>query len=280
MAKTSKNTRKDKNENEATQSLPDDFLGLLRAVVNGDEEARQQLKTILDMVEGMPPLPQEEKDFNPFGADWEPDLVFKGNLTLKRNDVKEYHLRVKLNHTSRKIWRELLVPSNITLEALAYILIDVMGWTCEHLFGFRHKNQQYSSASEIAQSLFDEDLDFAKFALSDLLVEKGDKMKFDYDYGDSWEHDVWVKGIREYQNGEKPHIKFVKGFGACPPEDCGGVCGYEELLEITQKKRKTADDKERLEWYEMTEEFNFNPDDCDEVGCREAMKVWNNKLQQ
>ena len=94
MTKTTKNAGKSKKENKAPQSLPDDFFGLLRAVVNGDEEARQQLKTILDIVDAMPPMPQGEENFNPLGTGWEPDLVFKGKLTLKRKDVKEYHLRI------------------------------------------------------------------------------------------------------------------------------------------------------------------------------------------
>lgn len=201
-------------------------------------------------------------------------------MTLPRDEVKEYHLRIKLNHTSRKIWREFILPSNIKLEALAYILIDVMGWMCEHLFCFRHKNQCYVTADELAESMFVGDLDMSRYTLSDLLKEKGDKMRFDYDYGDGWEHDVWVKGIREYKVDETPVIKFVKGFGTCPPEDCGGVWGYEELIELTQKKRKTAEEKERLEWYEMTKEYDFDPDDCYEDDCWSAMEYWDDELQR
>ena len=126
----------------------------------------------------------------------------------------------------------------------------------------------------------DLDMDMNRYTLSDLLQEKGDKMRFDYDYGDGWEHDVWVKGIREYKADETPAIKFLKGFGACPPEDCGGVWGYEELLELTQKKRKTAEEKERLEWYKMSKEYEFDPDVCDEDDCWAAMEFWNDELQK
>ena len=86
-----------------------------------------------------------------------------------------------------------------------------------------------------------------------MLNAKGDKIEFEYDFGDSWTHELWVKGIRDYEPGENPHVELIKGHGQCPPEDCGGVWGYEELLEIRQKKRKSADDKERLEWYYMDE---------------------------
>ena len=86
-------------------------------------------------------------------------------------------------------------------------------------------------------------------------------MKFEYDFGDSWEHDLWVKCVRDYAAGEEPVIKLLKAHGACPPEDCGGVWGYAELLELNKKKRKSAEDKERLEWYDIPKDFD--PEDCD-----------------
>lgn len=250
----------------------DDFFDLLRAVVNGDKQATEQLRTVLDIIEGSkhsinPPDGEEPTgDRNPDG------------LTLKRVVVQEYHLRIKLNHTERKIWRELKVPSDLCLDVLAQILIDVMGWTGEHLYGFRYKDAQYSIPDEFCGGPFSRDCDITKYTLSDLLKEKGDRMKFDYDYGDSWEHDVWVKAISDYGKDEPHHIHFLKGFGACPPEDCGGVWGYEELIELTTKKRKTREDKERLDWYEMTEEYGFNPDDCFEEDIEAAMLDWDEEL--
>jgi all-trans-retinol 13,14-reductase len=142
------------------------------------------------------------------------------------------------------------VPSNITLQALAELLLEVMGWMMEHLYQFRFKSEYYCSKEQIKDSLFpSDDKDFAKVALSDLLTEKGVRMKLEYDYGDSWEHDVWVKGIREYDKGEKPSITFVNGHGECPPEDCGGVWGYADLLGLTRKKKLTAEERENLEKY-------------------------------
>ena len=90
---------------------------------------------------------------------------------------------------------------------------------------------------------------------------KGDRLKFEYDFGDSWTHDLWVKGAREYAPDEEPAIKLLKAHGKCPPEDCGGVWGYAELLELNKKKRKTARDRERLEWYDIPKDFD--PETCD-----------------
>ena len=74
---------------------------------------------------------------------------------------------------------------------------------------------------------------------------------FEYDFGDGWEHDVWVKGIRQYEEGEPSKLLFVKGKGVCPPENCGGVEGYAYLLDLYQKKRKTAEEKAHLEFFGM-----------------------------
>lgn len=208
---------------------------LIRAAINGDEHAKKVVTRFLDYYE------QHQDMFDDFvklinGEDDESSpfcLEGKVPMTLPRRDVKEYHVRIKLNNINLKIWREVKVPSNITLQALAELLLEMMGWMMEHLYQFRFKGVCYCSKEQIEDSMFPlYDKDFSNITLSDLLREKGVRMKLEYDYGDSWEHDVWVKGIREYDKGEKPSITFVNGHGECPPEDCGGVWGYADLLKF------------------------------------------------
>lgn len=183
---------------------------------------------------------------------------------------REFHIRIKLNNAPVKIWRELVVPSNITLEMLAYVLIDAMGWRHEHLYQFIGKGDvYYMNTAQLKEegsgfrSFFGriEYRNSDKTTLEKVLQPKGERLKFEYDFGDSWTHDLWVKAARDYAPGEEPAIRLLKGQGACPPEDCGGVWGYAELLEMNKKARKTADEKERLEWYDITDDFD--PDDCD-----------------
>ena len=208
---------------------------------------------------------------------------------------REFHIRIKLNDAPVNIWRELVVPSNITLELLAYVLIDAMGWKHEHLYQFRGRNNVlYMNSREIKESAdsFMAFLCRTQFENSEKttlemvlqpkaaskrgqndarissaereqarLTTKGERLKFEYDFGDSWTHDLWVKGARDYAPGEEPAIKLLKAHGECPPEDCGGVWGYADLLELNKKKRKSAEDKERLEWYDIPKDFD--PEDCD-----------------
>ncbi len=184
----------------------------------------------------------------------------------KRDDVKEYHIRIKLKDAPVKIWRELKVPSNISLELLAAFLLEAMGWDNSHLHQFMKNDTYFMSEGDLSENddMFGRwgkirNVDANNYSLDDVLKEKGDRMTFEYDFGDSWMHELWVKGIRDYEPQEERCVRLIKGHGECPPEDCGGVWGYEDLLSIREKKRKSADDKERLEWYGMDDE-DFDPD--------------------
>ena len=184
---------------------------------------------------------------------------------LLDGDCLEYHLRVKLNNAPVPVWREMLVPSNVSLELLARLIIEAMGWENSHLHQFRKGDVFYKSTEDLqeAQRFAGFGLprmmhDANKFSLGNVLKGKGDRIKFEYDFGDSWEHEVWVKGIREYDDDEEPEAVVLNGKGACPPEDCGGVWGYGDLLDILQKKRKTKEEKERLAWYGIDRHYDPN----------------------
>lgn len=231
-----------------------------------------------DIIGEMNDIPEDEE--NDFDLDDEENNGFDDEdyllgLTLPKQKFigkpkYEYHIRVKLNDAPVKIWRELVVPSNITLELLAYVILDAMGWKHEHLYQFIGKNNIcYINSMEMKEQAnsfmgFMSRVQYKnseKTSLEMVLQPKGERIQFEYDYGDSWTHDLWVKGARDYAPGEEPVIKLLKAHGACPPEDCGGVWGYAELLELNKKKCKTAEDKERLEWYDIPKDFD--PEDCD-----------------
>lgn len=199
------------------------------------------------------------------------------NPTLKRPNVSEYHLRIKLKGIGIDIWRELKVPSNVELDFLGHLLIDVMGWEDVHLFHFMHNNTFYSDEESVDMSFRGNVKLYSDYTLSDLLKTEKDKMTFEYDFGDSWWHEISVVGIRPYKKGEKHHITFVDGRGACPPEDCGGVPGYEHLLKMAMKKRKSAEEKEELEWYGIDK--NYDPNDPDIEFCEEIAEDWDEALR-
>lgn len=207
----------------------------------------------------------EDDDFDDFDDD-------EKNITCVLHDTQpqEFHLRVKLNNAPVPIWREVKVPSCLSLAAFGHLLQDIMGWQHEHLYQFIQKDVRYVSPKDLhfsQNSLFPQQFiehDANKFHLGNVFQTKGDRIVFEYDFGDSWYHDIWLKGVRNYEEGEQPKAHLLKGKGACPPEDCGGVWGYAYLLELASKKRKNADERERLEWYGIDKHFDPNYFDLEE----------------
>ena len=292
---------------ETDNSLDNKSLAdIIRLAIDGNEEAKEKTFSILNLFEEVNMkykdlfnlfdnalkgrLPshnldlfsdedENDEDYDDYD-EYRFDVDIDFPITLKRNNVKEYHVRIKLNDIDLKIWREVKVPSNITLEALANLLLDVMGWDKEHLFCFQFKNIEYCSKEELEDAIFMDAKDFARVTLSDVLTEKGVRMKLLYDYGDDWKHDVWVKGIREYDKGEKPSITYFTGNGACPPEDCGGVGGYLQLIELTKKKKLTAEDRERLDWYCMYDRDGYDPEECDHEYYDAVAEDYDDSLQE
>lgn len=212
-------------------------------------------------------LDDEDYDYDEEGFDYddfdEPNC-FPKVCFIPDEKVLEYHMRIKLNDAPVPVWREVKVPSNITMELFAYVIQDVMGWEHEHLYQFRDKETYYRNKAQIA--LNDDMFGFYRnrtlvseeHSIAEVFRNKGQRIKFEYDFGDSWEHDVWMKSVNEYTPEHQPGFYVLKGQGACPPEDCGGVWGYCDLLEINKKKQKTSDEKERLKWYDISRKFDEN----------------------
>lgn len=264
------------------------FIDIFRKAIKGDKFAVKLANKVLDEwqeeCENLPDKDEKDENFAflpPLADDDLEDDEFLPPYekpTLKRPNVSEYHLRIKLNDTYIKIWRELKVPSNVELDFLGHLLIEIMGWEDVHLFHFLHNNMFYSDQESVYMSFSGNTKLYSDFALSDLLKSERDKMTFEYDFGDSWWHEISVVGIRPYKKGEKHRIIFVDGHGACPPEDCGGMPGYKRLLEMAKKKRKSTEDKEELEWYNIGK--NYDPNDPDIEFCREIAEDWNWSLKR
>lgn len=191
---------------------------------------------------------------------------------LPSDNVRKFTVRVSLKEITPIVWRKFQCPSNISLRHLTELVIRLMGWENEHLNHilagsrtFYVPRCQDDPDMNWGPHLYQED-----FMLSDILNEKGDTVRWEYDFGDSWLHDIRLSAIDEYKADEPHDIVFKGGRQACPPEDCGGVWGYQELLELYGRyeahKRLTREEKERLVAYDMFDDYD--PDYFDESGCR------------
>jgi hypothetical protein len=132
-----------------------------------------------------------------------------------------------------------------------------MGWENYHLYGFFIKGVEYMPADD-ELDLEQEAEDTKGKKLNKFGFKKKDKIKYIYDYGDTWEHTIKIDKIYEPEESIITPV-CVDGARNCPPEDCGSVYGYEDILNAI-KKPTTKAAKELLEWvgddYDP-EEFNL-----------------------
>ena len=138
-------------------------------------------------------------------------------------------VRIELQHTDPLIWRQVEVPTSITLKVLHDIIQAVMGWFDDHLWEFTIGKQRYGLS-------MDEDFGTVpraaagKVRLRDLLKPRKTVIDYTYDFGDCWEHRLTVTDVRAGQPGVS-YPRYIGGERNGPPEDCGGIPGFYALLD-------------------------------------------------
>ncbi|MBI3756884.1 MAG: plasmid pRiA4b ORF-3 family protein [Deltaproteobacteria bacterium] len=157
-----------------------------------------------------------------------------------------YQLKITLRHSKPPIWRRLLVPSDMNLAKLHHVIQEVMGWTDSHLHQFKIGNIYYGTTYPDDFGGMPETRDERKARLNMLVSRLKAKFIYEYDFGDSWEHDVVLEKILPPESGIKYPL-CIAGKRACPPEDCGGVWGYDNLLE-TIKDPNHPEHEDMVEW--------------------------------
>lgn len=102
-----------------------------------------------------------------------------------------------------------------------------------------------------------ENMDYTDMVVSEFLVKPKNILGYEYDFGDSWEHDIVLEKLVESDLNIKLPI-CIEGENACPPEDCGGVGGYESLLEIVNDP-KHEDYQEMRDWLGISGKKKYDP---------------------
>jgi hypothetical protein len=177
-------------------------------------------------------------------------------------EKKIYQIQIALKRYSPKIWRRILIPSDVLLRDFHKIIQTTMGWMNEHLHQFI-KNDTFYTVRMPDDDFWNEmkNIDYKKMRISDLLKYEKEKITYEYDFGDGWEHDIILEKILPYD--EK--VKFpvcIKGSMNCPPEDCGGVWGYANMLEVL-KHPEQEEYEELMDW--LGDEFDPEYFDMDVI---------------
>jgi len=165
---------------------------------------------------------------------------------MAKNDV--YRLKVYLKGIKPQIWRRIEIPGDATFWDLASAIMDAMGWEGYHFFDFHVKVPGTDIHEYIGHPSeeFEETLPAWEIKLSDYLMREKDKCDFIYDYGDNWQHVVRLEAIHKADDAISYPV-CLGGKRACPPEDCGGVPGYQKLL-TALKNPELEDSQFVLEW--------------------------------
>jgi hypothetical protein len=170
-------------------------------------------------------------------------LMLKGRKkTMAPESV--YQLKVTLLHSRPPIWRRFQVVSAVTLQRMHRILQVVMGWTDSHMHGFRVPQPGPRGARQ--QFLPIEEANEKSTRLADLLRRPKDRVIYEYDFGDGWEHEIVLEEFVARSSATRYPI-VLSGRGACPPDDVGGIPGYYHFLEAI-KDPKHPDHEDMVEW--------------------------------
>ncbi|MCK5243347.1 plasmid pRiA4b ORF-3 family protein [bacterium] len=167
-----------------------------------------------------------------------------------------YQFKITLDEINPSIWRRFKVDANINMHDLAYAILAVMGWAGGHLHQFIIDEVFYGVPNDEFPSRY-ETKDEREFKLSDIPSQKLNKFKFEYDFGDGWTHTLELEKTFE-SDIELKHPVCIEGARNCPPEDCGGIPGYENLVEAMQDP-KHPEREELLEWLGK----EYDPEDFD-----------------
>lgn len=194
-------------------------------------------------------------DLDDDGDDWLPaESQWRDHPLRHEQRARPVTYRVRLDLLDAKppIWRRLDLASDIYLDDLHAIIQVAMGWDDAHLHAFSVGRQPFSHHGFQFANDYVEGYPFtheAEVRLDETLREPGDRLRYTYDFGDTWRHSLRLEEVRPRGAGH-PAFTCVTGRRACPPEDCGGIWGYQALLAYLENPLDTPD------WFvEQAEEF-------------------------
>ncbi len=171
---------------------------------------------------------------------------------MDRRFKQVYQFKITLKEIRPPIWRRIQVPKSYTFWDLHVAVQDAMGWLDLHLHAFFVQNPKTSTSEQIG--IPEDDLGWSERPvipgwerkISEYFSLKNSEALYVYDFGDDWGHDVKLEKILPRERGVDYPL-CVQGNRACPPEDCGGVPGYQDLREILSDP-KHEDYEETVEW--------------------------------
>jgi Plasmid pRiA4b ORF-3-like protein len=172
-------------------------------------------------------------------------------------------VRIELLHTDPLIWRDVEVPTSVTLKVLHDIVQIVMGWFDCHLWEFTIDRRTYGLPMDENWGTAPR-VEAIKVRLRDVLKPRKTTIEYLYDMGDNWEHRLTITNIRQGEP-DLSYPRYVAGELAAPPEDCGGIPGFYNALDAMA-------DPTHPEHAEITEWLDgYDPKEIEELPLKIAL---------
>ena len=165
-----------------------------------------------------------------------------------------YQFKITLDGIKPTIWRRIQVPETYTFWDLHVAIQDAMGWMHCHLHEFQVTNPKTACKDCVgipeddAFRFSDETRAGWKLKISQYFYSENKKARYVYDFGDGWKHSIVLEAIFPRGSQQQEYPCCVDGKNACPPEDCGGVPGYYNFIEI-MKDPENDDHQEMVRWH-------------------------------
>ena len=187
-------------------------------------------------------------------------------------------LRIELVGTTPLVWRRITLDGRSSFANLHHVIQAAMGWHDAHLHQFRINNRYIGVPDPESDAPEWHTEDERKVFLNRVLTDDA-VFTYLYDFGDGWEHRLLVE---EYDDSDD--LRFGDGDAwvdagerACPPEDCGGVGGFQDFLEKLEDEPYSDESKELREWAGL----DYDPAGFDRQAANAAIKrlLWNRWLK-
>ncbi|MEG1563454.1 MAG: plasmid pRiA4b ORF-3 family protein [Bacteroides sp.] len=157
-----------------------------------------------------------------------------------------YQFKIQIKGiTKPPVWRKIAISADSTFLQFHYAIQNAFGWYNCHLFEFEEKGHRCDLRIAIPSD--DDDIfvartmDATTLQLKNIYSNSKAKFLYVYDYGDYWEHEITLISTTEAMLMD---AVCLSGKGTCPPEDCGGVIGYEKMKNVfhTNPNGQVADE--------------------------------------
>jgi len=146
-----------------------------------------------------------------------------------------YQLKISIKEAKPPIWRRVLVKAHTSFHELHSIIQSVFDWEDYHMYMFFGKDKKYTSSEMLSEGLFDDSKELLshEYTIKEELNKDKDKMKYVYDFGDNWEHNIVLEKIIPSDESIS-YPTCIGGKRRGPLEDSGGIWNYNDIADAME----------------------------------------------